>query len=438
MLRMLQHGGSGTCVDGLIGFWAELWKSIAGKTLAALLTPVLFTIIWIAIRRFYLAFNALWHAERALKAVARKKKDDLWTEGPGFWLRQPIRKPIRYADLQGTSIPILMIAATKGGVGKTSLAGSLAAHFAMRWSRQQHGMGEKPLRVLVIDQDFQGSFTTMTVDASTRYAQPSKANRLVSGEVGAAGLAGLAERISQTGMKEGLTIWTVPAYYDLAQAENRMLIEWLLPLSTNGLVSRLLTLLKIRSAELPKFGADVRYVLAEALLDANVQTSFDLVIVDSPPRLTTSHIQAMCASTHLLVPTILDGLSGDAVGRYLDQIATHKLGPPGDETAAICPHIRPIGVVCTMLPPNHGSLLGKINLLRQRISAARLKTDIVPEDCFIRQRTPYRDHAGERIAYAASSNDRAHEDLRTEVDHLGDYIAPLLGAAAKGWKRREA
>jgi cellulose biosynthesis protein BcsQ len=121
-------------------------------------------------------------------------------------------------------------------VGKTSLAGSLAAHFALQWTqRRQDPRADKPLRILVIDQDFQGSFTTMTVDVNHRYIQPSKANRLVSGELEKGGVQREAEPVSQGGMLSSLSIWTISAYYDLAQAENRMLVEWLLPLSEHRL-----------------------------------------------------------------------------------------------------------------------------------------------------------------------------------------------------------
>jgi chromosome partitioning protein len=238
-------------------------------------------------------------------------------------------------------------------------------------------------------------------------------------------------------MRNPLSVWTIPAYYDLAQAENRMLIEWLLPLSEHGLLLRFLRLLGIGEGSAPRTRKDLRYLLAEALLDQFVQTNFDLVIIDAPPRLTPSHIQAMCASTHLLVPTILDGLAGDAVARYLDQVATHKLGLPGDASRAVCPYLQPIGVVCTLLPPGNANLTGRLNVLRGRIAAARLTPDIVPEDCFIRQRPPYREHAGERIAYAAISNNEAHQELREEVDRLGEWIAPWLGAQPRGWTRRE-
>ena len=129
--------------------------------------------------------------------------------------------------------------------------------------------------------------------------------------------------------------------------------------------------------------------------------------------------------------------AGDAVARYLDQVATHKLGLPGDAKRAICPYLQPIGVVCTLLPPGNADLSGRLNVLRGRIAAARLTPDILPEACFIRQRPPYREHAGERIAYAAISNDQAHTLLRDEVDTLGDWIAPRLGAAPRGWTRRE-
>jgi cellulose biosynthesis protein BcsQ len=414
-----------------------VWESFGVKVVATIVAPILLSLIYFLLRRAYSAFLALRLVEAALRAVRRQEKDGIKTEGPGFWLKQPVRRPANYADLRGTSIPILMIAATKGGVGKTSLAGSLAAHFAMRWTqRRQNLNADSSLRVLVIDQDFQGSFTTMTIHADRRYSQPSKANRLVSGELRYGGVKHEAESISQTGMTTPLAIWTIPAYYDLAQAENRMLIEWLLPVSDEGLLSLLLRLFKFQSGATPKPVADLRYLLAESLLDSEVQKYFDLIILDSPPRLTTSHIQAMCASTHVLVPTILDGLSGDAVARYLDQIATHSLGLPGAENTAICPYIQAVGVVCTMIPPNPGNLDGRVTELKGRISAARLRPEVVPQDCFIKQRTAYREHAGECIAYAAVPNDQNHRDLREEVDRLGYWLAPKLGAEARGWRRR--
>jgi chromosome partitioning protein len=236
-----------------------------------------------------------------------------------------------------------------------------------------------------------------------------------------------------------LSIWVIPAYYDLAQAENRMLVEWLLPLSERGLIACMLQFLRIRHTDLSVEPSDVRYLLAASLLNPRVQSSFDLVIIDSPPRLTTSHIQAMCASTHLLVPTILDGLSGDAVARYLDQIAVHKNGPNGVARRAICPYLQPVGVVCTLVPRANADLSGRITVLQQRIAAAPIRpvVELTPEDCFIKQRTPYRDHAGELLAYAALSNDEQHRDLRAEVDRLGDWIAPRIGAQARGWSRRE-
>jgi chromosome partitioning protein len=232
--------------------------------------------------------------------------------------------------------------------------------------------------------------------------------------------------------------WTVPAYYDLAQAENRVLVEWLLPLSDFDLLSWLLRLFGLKPPQAPRSRKDVRYLLAEALLDPHVQRDYDLIIIDSPPRLTTSHVQALCASTHILIPTILDRLSGDAVARYVDQVATHTLGPPGDRTRAICPKLNLLGVVCDMVPnmPNW-DLSGPINVLQQSLVGSRMPVHIFPEECFIRQRPPYRDCAGERIAYAAVDRAQAYEQLRDEVDRLGGEIARIIGVTGKGWSQRE-
>jgi chromosome partitioning protein len=306
----------------------------------------------------------------------------------------------------------------------------------MKWrQKREDPQTPKPLRVLLIDSDFQASMTTMTVPDDVRFLLPSKANRLVSGEIGDGLHRGSTPRVSRPDMVD-LTAWTVPAAYDLAQAENRVMVEWLLPLSDFDLLSALLRWFKLRPPNSPRSHKDVRYLLAEALHDPQVQQDYDLIIIDSPPRLTTAHVQALCASTHLLIPTILDRLSGDAVARYVDQVATHTLGPPGDTSRAICPHLSLLGIVCDMVPRMHNwELTGPVNVLRQSLVGSRLPVHILPEDCFIRQRPPYRGCAGERIAYAAVEQARPYQQLREEVDRLGDEIARMIGATGKGWVR---
>jgi chromosome partitioning protein len=409
----------------------ELWSDFASKTVAAVLAPALVALVYYLLREAFLASQALRLVRTALGAVSRRQEKTLWVEGPGFWLKKPIVPPDNYVHRLRASIPILMIATLKGGVGKTTLAGSLAAHFAMRWCTSER----MPLRVLLIDLDFQGSLSTMTVARDRRYIQPSKANRLVSGELGDGLLSQVAEPVTSPGMRSPLSIAIVPAYYDLAQAENRTLIEWLLPLSDFDLAGGLLRLFRMLPPKAPRSKRDVRYLLAEALSDPHVQTNFDLVIIDAPPRLTTRHIQAMCAATHVLVPTILDGLSGDAVARYIEQIAVHKLGPEGDARSVICPQIAPLGVVCTMVPNSRRDLSGDVNLLAETLGATRLKTQILPQECFIHHRPLYRESAGDLIAYAAPSEAADYRELRAEVDRLGDHIAPLVGAPGRGWVR---
>jgi chromosome partitioning protein len=406
---------------------SELWSEFALKLMATILAPALLAVAYYLLRESFLAFQALRLVRNALKAVGRRQENTLWVEGPGFWLKRPIVPPESYIHKLRASIPILMIATLKGGVGKTTLAGSLAAHFAMRWRNSER----MTLRVLLVDLDFQGSLSTMTVADERRFVQPSKANMLISGELGDGLVRQVAEPVTSPGMRAPLSIATLPAYYDLAQAENRTLIEWLLPLSDLDLLGRLFRLFRLLPPKPPRSKRDVRYLLAEAFLDPQVQTNFDLVIIDAPPRLTTAHVQAMCASTHLLIPTILDGLSGDAVARYIDQIASHKLGPDGDARSVICPQITPLGVACTMVPNNRRDLSGDINLLSQRLAAARLNTQVLPQECFIHHRPLYRESAGSLIAYAAPSEAADYRELREEVDSLGDHIAPLMGAAGR-------
>lgn len=407
------------------------WLDLLFKLLNPVTAAVLVAAVYYVLRRLYRAFQAPGLANRALAAVGRRQENQLWAEGPGFWLKPPFSQPTNYILRMRASIPILMIATLKGGVGKTTLAVNLAAQLAIRWMNSKGNS----LRVLLVDLDFQGSASTMTVSDDKRFALPSKANMLVSGDLGNGLASQVAEPISRPGMRMPLSIATIPAYYDLAQAENRALIEWLLPLSDHGLIAHLLRFLRLQAPEPPRSEKDVRYLVSEALLDPLVQSSYDLVIIDAPPRLSTAHVQAMCASTHVLIPTILDRLSADAVARYVDQLATHRNGPEGNSSLAICPQLETLGVVGTMIPPRV-NVSGFLTELRTALAATRLRPHVFAEGMLIHQRPPYRRCAGERIAYAAVDESAVFRGMRQELDLLADEIAHRLGATGRKWARR--
>ena len=70
-----------------------------------------------------------------------------------------------------------------------------------------------------------------------------------------------------------------------------------------------------------------------------MREKFGAVLIDAPPRFSISSVQALCASTHVLVPTILDNTSATAVGYFGQQLRRHE---------ALWPRLRVVGILGTM------------------------------------------------------------------------------------------
>lgn len=245
--------------------------------------------------------------ERARSAVA--------ADGKGLWLAAsiPIAPPSSYASNLRKSIPIIVVANLKGGVGKTTVAANLVGHYALK----------KGERVLAIDLDFQGSLTATAM---------SKHERDEMLEVEAEGMLSKAAHLIESGDAFWLRNATasvssvprarlIPTYYSLASVENRVMVEWLIGVRTT----------------------DVRYNLARALLSEDIQGHFNRVIIDAPPRLTTACVQALASATHVLIPTVLDEMSAEAVAAFADQLRVNQ---------ALWPHLRLLGAVGTMTTYN--------------------------------------------------------------------------------------
>ena len=313
---------------------------------------------------------------RATNAVAKQEGPYGPIEGKGVWLTDPITFPRGYAGWFNGALPVLLLANLKGGVGKTTISANLAAYFARQGKR-----------VLVIDLDFQGSLSSMLVTDEQRRPpewQDSKVSRLISGEKDNSWPADVAIKMA------GENIWTIPAYYDLAQAENRLLIDWLL-------------------SESPKI--DVRYNLATLLHSSAVRQSFDLVVLDAPPRLTTGCVQAICASTHVLIPTILDHLSAEAVAQFASELM--KLRP-------IAPFLQMVGVVGNQA--GYALDAQARSAITFRLGKLGNPVELLPQETSIPNRVALSRAAGQVVAYLHQPDSPDYDVIRMAFDNLGAEV----------------
>jgi cellulose biosynthesis protein BcsQ len=257
---------------------------------------------------------------RLKEALEREAKHDklhkaiLDDESELWRLHEPC-PPSGYSNPINVSRPkIIVVANNKGGVGKTTLTAGLAAYFE-----------KKNKRVLLIDLDYQGSLTSWMLRAAGIHIptnQPHRlahANKLLDGN----SMGQWEAEALSNGHGGGMNAQLVTADYTLTDHETKLMLRWI---QTGG-------------------KPDVRYHLAEALMSKHVQdeeNGFDIVLIDAPPRLTTGTVGALVASTHLIVPTVLDPLSAETVGSFLRQVwnlrATLNLG------------LELAGVVGTMTP----------------------------------------------------------------------------------------
>lgn len=181
---------------------------------------------------------------------------------------------------------IISLANQKGGVAKTTSVASLGAAFA-----------ELGKRVLLVDLDPQACLTfSLGVDPD---AVETSINEVVLGR------AEMSEAVIET--EDGVDL--VPSTIDLAGAEAQLL---------------------------PRPGRE--YVLAGALED--VAEDYDIILLDCSPTLGVLTLNALTASSGLLIPMPAEMLSHRGVGQLLDTVK--------DVRKILNKELKVIGILPTM------------------------------------------------------------------------------------------
>jgi cellulose biosynthesis protein BcsQ len=233
---------------------------------------------WFGRRKLQGTQDEVERGQQALSELLRRLGQDETT----LWTAFPAQPPFKNfpARVGRATPPILTVANLTGGVGKTTLVVNLAAHLS--------GLGK---RVLLVDLDYQGSLTTMLRLVTGRPEKISKVNELLKRDPNYSKLLDVMEELPLQLPKSYL----VPAFYELARFEDLLMTGWL-----------------IREG-----GDDIRYRLARVLLDDKMRQRFDVVLIDAPSRLTTGMVNALCASTHLLIPAIFNPPAAETVENFL-------------------------------------------------------------------------------------------------------------------------
>lgn len=298
----------------------------------------------------------------------------------GFWDRKPHVNMAEHIKGLRSSIPVLMVANYKGGVAKSTIVANLSAYF--------DSIG---LRVLMIDFDYQGSLTDAVINKDGNLA--FGAVELIDPKGGPKEIL----RKSEAPLPHFKNSRIFAASYTFNRVENRVVFRWLIGEDKD----------------------DIRYRLSKFLSTDLVQTSYDIVLIDCPPRLLTGTANAVSASTHVLVPTILDDLSTSAAINTIASI--RKLRD------TLSPTLRILGIVPTFVQVKtkfnrrEAAALDYLKAELHRFASSHERPIVLFEEQRILRKEAIATAAGQTVPYFEN------EEVKEMFTQLGRAIASELG-----------
>jgi len=221
--------------------------------------------------------------ENNIRLAEQGTKEDIWS--------RTVLNPPPFVEKDQRRARFVAVLNLKGGVGKTTLTANLGATLALMNS---------PLEVLLVDLDFQGTLSAMCVDQ--RQLIPASENQqLTATLLDPAAIPGDPKMLF-------LGVQQVP--------KARILV-------TDSRLEHHDFRTQARYFLDPK--SDVRYLFRSVLHKPGIADTFDLVLFDCPPRLTTATINALTCCDYILIPTKMDERSFEAIPRTLKFLANLRM-----------------------------------------------------------------------------------------------------------------
>ncbi|MEO1650871.1 MAG: AAA family ATPase, partial [Pseudomonadota bacterium] len=310
-----------------------------------------------------------------------KLKARLITADRDQWSMRPPQMPEDYERrLRSLRTRVVTIGNLKGGVGKSTIAANIAAYF-----QEKHHA-----RVLLVDLDYQGTLTGLLAEAAQVDETSSVISDVLSSRIGIDAIREHKRHFPQVLKRTEL----VTASPKLASVEHRELMAWLLQVTKS----------------------DVRYRLANALLDPWIQDNYDYVVLDTPPRMSLAMINALCASHAYFVPTILDSASSCDASRFVCIVSSLVVG------AGLNRDLQFGGVIPNQL--NDIDLTNTEKDARARLAASLAQLDFKDHifETGIRHSKKLNSAAGEKVLYTKDTIFQSGT-----IDKIGAIIDERVG-----------